>query len=222
MDEASPPSADMDNNRNNAADQLQETRPPHKVPFSLNDEPPTETQDLLPLCKRETDSDAANPVCVLNTQAPFPLLQYKRRKPNDAGPSRSSGSSARTTQDLCSSTTIETAHATAADTTTAISALLEFSLMEPLEPKNRAPPSPPPRPISHLDAAIPPSIVKLISDLQKEVHKVSVERETMKLELMSAHAMLNVLQSRIDFMSISMEENGNGKLKTIVRDDDEN
>ncbi|KAM7265568.1 hypothetical protein ACFE04_003251 [Oxalis oulophora] len=171
----------------------------------ISDEPPTETPNPIPECKMEEANDDPAPICVLNTQPSFPLLQYKRRRHNDGAPSRSNN----TTPDLCSSTTTENVHATNADTTTAISALLEFSLMEPLEPKERTPPPtppPPPRPITHLDMAIPPSIVKLISDLQKEVHKVSVERETMKLELMSAHAMLNVLQSRIDGLSLENEK----------------
>jgi hypothetical protein len=199
------PGDDMDNSRSNI-EQMQD----------LNKEPLIETREFLPLCKREiTNEDLNNPVCVLNTQEPFPLLQYKRRKQTDSGPSHSNNSSDNsvrtTTQDLGSSTTTETVNLKASEaTTTAISALLEFSLMEPLDHKERPPPQ---RPMTHLDSAIPPSIVKLITDLQKEVHKVSVERETLKLEMMSAHAMINILQTRIDVVSTENEH-----LKRNVRD----
>ncbi|GAV64752.1 NAM domain-containing protein, partial [Cephalotus follicularis] len=176
-----------------------------------------ETRDLLPMCKREREEDVT-PLCVLNTQAPFPLLQYKRRRHNDSSSSHSnaSGNSTRTTQDLCSSTTTtaaKTATTTistsmASATTTAVSALLEFSLMESLEPIERPHVRQPTFDATNLDLSVSPSIQKFLNDLQKELHKVSVERETLKLEMMSAHAMINILQSRIDFLN---KENENLK-----------
>lgn len=153
---------------------------------------------------------------MLNTEAPFPLLQYKRRKHNnETGSNRSNGSenSTRTSQDPCSSTTTTAATtsaemmmATTSATTTAISALLEFSLMEPLEPKENPRVPPPALDAASLDSSMSPSCRKFINDLQSEIRKISVERETLKLEMMSAHAMINILQSRVDFLNKENED----------------
>ncbi|CAH8313224.1 unnamed protein product [Eruca vesicaria subsp. sativa] len=56
-----------------------------------------------------------------------------------------------------------------------------------------------------------PSSDEKLNDLQKEIHQMSVERETFKLEMMSAEAMISILQSRIDALffpdgSTSFEE----------------
>ncbi|EEF29764.1 hypothetical protein RCOM_0351510 [Ricinus communis] len=72
----------------------------------------------LPVCKTERMDDC--PPCVLNTEASFPLLQYKRRKHNDemvSNRSNASENSTRTTQDPCSSTTSTGATTTTTDTT---------------------------------------------------------------------------------------------------------
>ncbi|EEF29762.1 hypothetical protein RCOM_0351490 [Ricinus communis] len=169
----------------------------------------------LPVCKTERMDDC--PPCVLNTEASFPLLQYKRRKHNDemvSNRSNASENSTRTTQDPCSSTTstgattttTDTTMTTATATTTAVSALLEFSLMESIEPKE-SPRVPTLKFDSFgLDSTVPPSCMKFINDLQSEIHKISVERETLKLEMMSAQAMINILQSRIDFLNKENED----------------
>ncbi|XP_050210741.1 NAC domain containing protein 50-like [Mercurialis annua] len=192
-------------------------------PLNINEIPNDfQTQDELrrhdlPVCKTEKMEDC--PPCVLNTEASFPLLQYKRRKHNvDFVPNQTNASqnSTRTTQDPCSSTTstgattttteTTTITAAAAATTTAISALLEFSLMESVEPKEK-PRVPTPKFDSFgLDSTVPPSCMKFINDLQSEIHKISVERETLKLEMMSAQAMINILQSRVDFLSKENED----------------
>ncbi|KDP30502.1 hypothetical protein JCGZ_16181 [Jatropha curcas] len=199
----------------------QDTHSINRNPLNIN-ELPTECQNVdefqrddLLVCKTETVDD--DPPCVLNTEASFPLLQYKRRKHNNdtvSNHSNASDKSTRTTQDPCSSTTstaattttTDTTMTTAAATTTAISALLEFSLMESIDPKvNRHAPPPSLGNIS-LDSTVPPSCMKFINDLQSEIHKISVERETLKLEMMSAHAMINILQSRIDFLNKENED----------------
>ncbi|CAL1386968.1 unnamed protein product [Linum trigynum] len=180
-----------------------------KESFDFN-EVPKRTRDLLSLCKNESvEMDEETPMCVLNTEAPFPLIQYKRRKHNDYD-SNGSEKSTRTTQDHSSSSTTtatttattDTMMTTTAATTTAISALLEFSLMEP---KERTPPPSPPKEstftASSLESLVPSGCMKFINDLQREVHKVSVERETLKLDLMSTQAMINILQSRIDVLN---------------------
>lgn len=194
---------------------LQDSHSINKSPLGIT-EVPGDSQNALPVCKTESVEDCP-PLCVLNTEAPFPLLQYKRRKHNnETGSNRSNGSenSTRTSQDPCSSTTTTAATTTSAEmmmattsaTTTAISALLEFSLMEPLEPKENPCVPPPALDAASLDSSMSPSCRKFINDLQSEIHKISVERETLKLEMMSAHAMINILQSRVDFLNKENED----------------
>ncbi|KAJ6892501.1 NAC domain containing protein 50-like [Populus alba x Populus x berolinensis] len=186
----------------------------NKSPLGIT-EVPGDSQNALPVCKTESVEDCP-PLCVLNTEAPLTLLQYKRRKHNnETGSNRSNASenSTRTSQDPCSSTTTTAATtsaemmmATTSATTTAISALLEFSLMEPLEPKENPRVPPPALDAASLDSSMSPSCRKFINDLQSEIHKISVERETLKLEMMSAHAMINILQSRVDFLNKENED----------------
>ncbi|KAG2240947.1 hypothetical protein Bca52824_096952, partial [Brassica carinata] len=158
------------------------------------------------LKREQTEEDDRPPptpsVCVLNKEAPLPLLQYKRRRQNE---------STRTTQDHCSSTTttvdntptLVSSTTAAAATNTAISALLEFSLMG-ISDKNENPPQPPRK------EASPPATLsspeEKLNDLQKEIHQMSVERETFKLEMMSAEAMISILQSRIDALRQENDE----------------
>ncbi|XP_009122861.1 NAC domain containing protein 52 isoform X1 [Brassica rapa] len=158
------------------------------------------------LKREETEEDERlppppPPVCILNKEAPLPLLQYKRRRQNE---------STRTTQDHSSSTitvdntpTLVSNSTAAAATNTAISALLEFSLMGISDKKENSKPlhkeaSPPPAPL--------PSPEEKLNDLKKEVHQMSVERETFKLEMMSAEAMISILQSRIDALRQENDE----------------
>ena len=164
----------------------------------------------LPPCKIERPDDCP-PLCMLNREAPLPLIQYKRRRHNDSGPNHAdvSENSTRTTQDRCSSTTTTAATTTTSPssaTTTAISALLEFSLMESIEPKENPHVPLPTYDTANLDSVVPPGCMKLINELQNEIHKISVERETLKLEMMSAQAMINILQSRIDSLSKENED----------------
>ncbi|MBA0750233.1 hypothetical protein Gogos_001651 [Gossypium gossypioides] len=155
--------------------------------------------------------DNGPPLCLVNREAPLPLIHYKRRRQNDSGPNHAniSENSTRTTQDHCSSTTTAgtTTASPSSDTTTAVSALLEFSLMESIEPKKKKPHVPPPiYETANLDSMVPPGCMKLITDLQNEIRKISAERETLKLEMMSAQAMINILQSKVDFLSKENED----------------
>ncbi|OMO62789.1 No apical meristem (NAM) protein [Corchorus olitorius] len=175
---------------------------------SLNEK--TEDRPLLRPCKIERSEDCP-PLCVLNREAPLPLLQYKRRRHNDSASNHANASenSTRTTQDRCSSTTTTAATTTTSPssaTTTAISALLEFSLMESIEPKENPHVLPATYDTASLDSVVPPGCMKLINELQNEIHKISVERETLKLEMMSAQAMINILQSRVDSLSKENED----------------
>lgn len=164
--------------------------------------PRGDTRNVLP--KNEAKDNESPSLCVLNTQAPLPILQYKRRRPNESGSNRSNGSDESTeTGPNPSSSTLTTADTTmtASATRTAVSALLEFSLMEPVEtgePHPRA--APRAFQADDFDSSVPPSCGKLIKDLKKEVHKITVERETLRLEMMSAQAMINILQSKVDYL----------------------
>ncbi|AEE74914.1 NAC domain containing protein 50 [Arabidopsis thaliana] len=160
-----------------------------------------EDEDTL---KREHAEEDERPpsLCILNKEAPLPLLQYKRRRQNE-----SNNNSSRNTQDHCSSTITTVDNTTtlisssaAAATNTAISALLEFSLMGISDKKEnqQKEETSPPSPIA--------SPEEKVNDLQKEVHQMSVERETFKLEMMSAEAMISILQSRIDALRQENEE----------------
>ncbi|KAL0719630.1 hypothetical protein Bca4012_068954 [Brassica carinata] len=151
--------------------------------------------------KREQaeEDERPSPLCILNKEAPLPLLQYKRRRQNEPNNNNSS----KATQDHCSSTTTTVdntptlvSSTAAVATNTAISALLEFSLMG-ISDKNENPPQP-------LTPLAPPEAK--LNVLQKEVHQMSVERETFKLEMMSAEAMISILQSRIDALRQENDE----------------
>ncbi|KAL1187832.1 NAC domain containing protein 52 [Cardamine amara subsp. amara] len=158
-------------------------------------------------CEQTEEDERPSPLCVLNKEAPLPLLQYKRRRQNE-----SNNNSSRNTQDHCSSTTTTVDNTTtlvsssAAATNTAISALLEFSLMG-ISEKKENPQQQQLRP--HKEASPPTPVAspqEMVNDLQKEVHQMSVERETFKLEMMSAEAMISILQSRIDALRQENEE----------------
>lgn len=189
----------------------QDSQSINKEPLNINELPKDAQNDLLE-CKRER-TDGCPSLCVLNTQAPLPLLQYKRRRQNDSGSNRSNGSdnSSGAGQDPSSSTTTtaETAMmmATNSATTAAISALLEFSLMESIEPRETSRvPTATPFEAHDFDSQMPPDCAKLIKELKNQVREVVVERETLKLDLMSAQAMINILHSRIDFLTRENED----------------
>ncbi|VVA97114.1 unnamed protein product [Arabis nemorensis] len=157
-----------------------------------------EEEEALKREHADEDEQRPPPPCILNKEAPLPLLQYKRRRQNE-----SNNNSSRTTQDHCSSTTTTVDNTTtlisssAAATNTAISALLEFQLMGISDKKNLQQPLRP-----HKEA----SPEERLNDLQKEIHQMSVERETFKLEMMSAEAMISILQSRIDALRLENDE----------------
>ncbi|XP_061363812.1 NAC domain containing protein 50-like [Gastrolobium bilobum] len=210
-------------------DVVQDTQSNNKVPFDVN-KLPIETQNLLAVCKRERMAEYPSPEKDSNRKHadedpspqtdnnPKPFSQiYKRRRNNlNSNNSHVSGDSIRTNQDPCSSTittaatTLPTTAAAAATTTTNaapkkhfLSALVEFSLQESLENKESVTPD---FDADNLDSSVPPSCAKYIKQLQSEMQKVTVEKETMRFEMMSAQAMINILQSRLDILSKENEE----------------
>ncbi|KAG4919433.1 hypothetical protein JHK85_057714 [Glycine max] len=203
----------------------------NKAPFDVN-KLPIETQNLLAVCKRESMAEYPSPEKDDNnckhmddypspqTDNPKPFSQiYKRRRHNlNSNNSNVSGDSVRTSQDPCSSTitTAATALPTATVAGTAtntapkkhfLSALVEFSLLESLESKdNLASIKAPDFDTENLESSMPPSCAKFIKQMQSEMQKLSVEKETIRFEMMSAQAMINILQSRIDVLSKENED----------------
>ncbi|KAF8098829.1 hypothetical protein N665_0257s0041 [Sinapis alba] len=147
------------------------------------------------------DKDERPPpaVCVLNKEAPLPLLQYKRRRQNESSNNNNNDSS-RTAEDYCSSTTTTVDNTpTLISSSAAIAALLEFSLMGISKKKENAQQTLL-RP--HKEA----TVKEKLNDLQKEIDQMSDERETFKLEMMGAEAMISILQSRIDALRQENDE----------------
>ncbi|KAE8709725.1 NAC domain-containing protein 78 [Hibiscus syriacus] len=196
-----------------------DTPPSDEVP---RDSPNERTDDriLLPPCKIDRSHDCLR-LCIHNRESPLPIFQYKRRRDDNSGPNyhaNISENSTGMTQGCCSPTTTMAA----ANTTTmspssakkrAISALLEFSLIDSIEPKEN-PCVPPPKFVtSSLESVIPPGCMELIKELQNEVHKNAKERDILKLEMMSAQTMISILRSRINYI-----RNENEDLKRSNRD----
>ncbi|KAL3834119.1 hypothetical protein ACJIZ3_008855 [Penstemon smallii] len=124
------------------------------------------------------------------------LAQSKRSKPDDHpnNSGNANGSEDSTTTSKNPSKLIMT--------TNYSHALLEFPLLETLEPKdNNHSVKPPTFDSSNLEKSVPPGYLKFISNLENEILNVSMEREQLKIEMMRAQAMINVLQSRIDILS---------------------
>ncbi|KAJ0249500.1 NAC domain containing protein 52 [Hirschfeldia incana] len=165
-------------------------------------------EDEEALKREHADEDERPPsVCVLNKEAPLPLLQYKRRRQNESN-NNSNNNSSRTAEDYCSSTIttvdntptlVSPSPAAAGATNSAISALLEFSLMG-ISKKKENSQQQTLRP--HKEA----TLKEKVNNLQKEIEKMSEERETFKLEMMGAEAMISILQSRIDALRQENDE----------------
>lgn len=147
------------------------------------------------------------------TDNPKPFSQYKRRRHNsNSNNSNVSGDSIRTSQGPCSST-ITTAATTlpAATTATAsantapkkhfLSALVEFSLLESLESKERLTPIQAPDMNTEEENS-----AKFNEHLKSEMQKLTIEKETMKFKMTSAQAMVNILQSRVDALTKENED----------------
>ncbi|CAJ1976619.1 unnamed protein product [Sphenostylis stenocarpa] len=209
----------------------QDTQSINRTPFDVN-KLPIETQNLLAVCKRESMADYPSPEKDDNnckhmdeypspqTDNPKPFSQiYKRRRQHNSNSNHNvSGDSIRTSQDPCSSTittaatALPTTIAGATTTNTApkkhfLSALVEFSLQESLESKESLASIKAPDFDAEIpESSMPPSCAKFIKNLQNEMHKLTVEKETMRFEMMSAQAMINILQSRVDVLSKENEE----------------
>ncbi|KAL7215218.1 hypothetical protein ACSBR1_027391 [Camellia fascicularis] len=169
---------------------------------------PNASQNVSLVCKRERSDDCPFP-CMDNSE-PVSLVQNKMSKHNDPNSSHANGSedSTTTTQDLFVPTTTATT-----TTTNCSSALLEFPLFESIEPKENHPNNTLTFDAANLEKSVPPGYLKFISNLETEILNVSMERETLKIEVMRAQAMINILQTRIDLLNKENED-----LRRVVRD----
>ncbi|KAH6804060.1 hypothetical protein C2S51_032307 [Perilla frutescens var. frutescens] len=174
----------VDEARVECTDLDQEIQPLTMAPPQL--ENTTGTQSLPFMCKRERSEEDPEPLS---------LAQSKRGKHENPNSSHANGSedSTTTSQDPC----------TMMMTTNFSSGLLEFPL---LEPKENQPVSTLTFDSSNLEKSVPPGYLKFISNLENEILNVSMERETLKIEVMRAQAMINILQSRIDLVTKDNEE----------------
>lgn len=157
-------------------------------------EHPSDAQGIPFICKREKSEDPE----------PLSLGQTKRAKQDDPNSSHANGSE--------DSTTTSQDPATMIMTTNFSSSLLEFPLLESVEHKESQPANTATFDSSNLEKSVPPGYLKFISNLENEILNVSMERETLKIEVMRAQAMINILQSRIDLLNKENED-----LRRLVR-----
>ncbi|XP_021761189.1 NAC domain-containing protein 2-like [Chenopodium quinoa] len=153
----------------------------------------TEVQEIPPLCKVERAEEGPVP-CTVDPE-PLSLGPNKRlrRSEPDTCHSNASEISTTITQGPCSSST---------GTTNFSSGLLDFPLLESMEPKER--PSPPPANV--IDINVPPSYLKLFEELRNEIYRTSIEKESLKIEVMSARTMINILQTKVDHLTKENED----------------
>lgn len=140
------------------------------------------------VCKRERTEDH-----LVNDEAdpePVNLFEPKRAKQSDPSSSHQNGSEDSTTTSQ---------EPTAGPMNLA---LMEFPLLETVG--NETSPqtvNPPTFDADNLEKSVPPGYLKFISNLENEILSVSMERETLKIEVMRAQAMINILQSHIEVLS---------------------
>ncbi|KAK4353423.1 hypothetical protein RND71_028941 [Anisodus tanguticus] len=165
-----------------------------------NSENPVEPQSLPFVCKRERSEEPE-----------LSLSQSKRSKHDDPSSSRANGSedSTITSQDPVNMMADPVNMMTTKDYPLA---LLRFPLLESFEPKESQPSNTLTFDSSNLEKSVPPGYLKFISNLENGILNVSMERETLKIEVMRAQAMINVLQSRIDLLT-----NENEDMRRLVR-----
>ncbi|KAL3649652.1 hypothetical protein CASFOL_006055 [Castilleja foliolosa] len=175
-------------------DQQQDTRTLSIAPPRV--ESPIGSQSLSFMCKRERYEDTEI--------EPLSLAQTKRSKHDDPNSSHANGSQDSTT------TSQQDPPATMMMTT---NFCLEFPLLEPVEPKENKNKNIYNNPVSaltfdssNLEKSVPPGYLKFISNLENEILNVSMERETLKIEVMRAQAMINILQTQMDMLTKENED----------------
>ncbi|GFS46101.1 NAC domain containing protein 2 [Actinidia rufa] len=164
----------------------------HNMAALYQTELPNGCQNVPFFCKRETSGYAPFP-CTVDAE-PISVVPNKKSRHDDPNSSNANGSedSTTTTHDLC--------------TTNTSSALVEIPLLESLDPKENHPNKLTAFDSATLEKSVPPGYLKFINNLENEILNVSMERETLKIEVMRAQAMINVLQSRIELLNKENED----------------
>ncbi|KAI4384380.1 hypothetical protein MLD38_002545 [Melastoma candidum] len=168
---------------------------------------PAKTQFLLAVCKSETLSETLEDraaVCPPCREIPA-ILRHKRKKDIDLNSidSNVTESSPKKVNSPSSSTTTAAA-SPAENSSSRLSALVEYSLLESLENRNRA------RNAADMTSSLPTKSQEFIDSLQEEIYKASMERETLRLEMLSIRSKAHVLQAQLEHL---MNENENLKRK---------
>lgn len=128
------------------------------------------------VCKRERSDDSVlNNGPELETFSLFHNKRLKESDPNNNGSNGNGSEDSTTSQDP--------------RTSQLSTALMEFPLLESLEAKVSHPSaSQPSFDAATLEKSVPPGYLKFISNLENEILNVSMERETLKIEVMRAQA----------------------------------
>ncbi|XP_047943523.1 NAC domain containing protein 50-like [Salvia hispanica] len=124
---------------------------------------------------------------------PLSLDNGKRPKRDDPNCSIANGSEESTTTSQCRSSTMMM-------TITNLPPV-EIPLLETLGAKDNLQGSTPTFNSAELEKSVPPGYLKFISNLENEIIDISMDRERLKIEVMRAQAMINVLQSRVEALT---------------------
>lgn len=92
------------------------------------------------------------------------------------------------------STTRSHGSSSSAERTDMTSELFDFPVSEALEDPRDGPSLP----RGMIDMNVPAGYLKLFEELRSEIYKLSLEKESLKIELMSARTMINILQTKTD------------------------
>ncbi|KAI3793485.1 hypothetical protein L1987_36104 [Smallanthus sonchifolius] len=151
----------------------------------LRSEPMVDPQTIPFVCKRERSED-----CVVDHGPELETISLFHNKmskqsvdPNTNGSNRNGSEDSTTSQDPSA-------------------LIMEFPLLQSLEANKSQPSaSQPSFHASTLEKSVPPGYLKFINNLENEILNVSMEKETLKIEVMRAQAMINILQSQIDALT---------------------
>ncbi|KAI4382683.1 hypothetical protein MLD38_008619 [Melastoma candidum] len=166
---------------------------------------PAKKQYFPAVCKRGTLSETLeyrDVACPPSQEIPA-ILRHKRKNDfdlNSIDPIVTESSPKKVNNP--SSFTTTTAASPDESSSSCLSALVEYSLLESLENKDRA------RNAVDTTLSLPAESLEFIDSLQEEIYKVSMERETLRLEMLSFQSKAHVLQAQLDSL---MNENENLK-----------
>lgn len=148
---------------------------------------PVESNCIPFLCKRERPG---------GDPEPLPFNPSKRSKHDDPNSSNANGSEDSTTTSQDPSSMMMTKS----------DGPFEFPLLETVGSKDNLTSNLLTFDSANLEKSVPPGYLKFISNLENEILNISMEKETLKIEVMRAQAMINILQSRIEILTKDNED----------------